>query len=176
MLNMLAFSKPRQPLLEAVNVNHVLNECIELMGPQVEDSGVALITDLGDVPPIPADPGGLHQAFLNFLTNALDAVESPSGAITVRSEFEPLTRQVIVHIIDNGVGMEPRQTEKIFDVFYTTKGHKGTGLGLAVARKVVREHNGNIAVDSAPGRGTTFTVSLPIHPGAARDSADTLTP
>ncbi len=175
-LNMLAFSKPRQPLLENVNVNHVLEECVELLSPQVEETGVALITDFGDVPPVPGDPGGLHQAFLNFLTNALDAVEGRKdrGAITVRTEFEPLTRQVVVHVIDNGVGMEPGQAERIFEVFYTTKGQKGTGLGLAVAHKVVREHNGHIAVRSSPGEGTTFSISLPVQPGARRDAGDTM--
>ena len=179
-LNMLAFSKPRTGLLEVetLNVNYVLNECVELMGPQVEESGAALITDLGDLPPMPADAGGLHQAFMNFLTNALDAVEGVDGggAITVRSEFDPLTRSVVVEFIDNGKGMSPEEVGKIFEVFFTTKGHRGTGLGLAVANKVVREHRGKIAVESSPGNGTTFTITLPIQPGDVRDSGDTFTP
>ncbi len=176
-LNMLAFSKPRPPMLETANVNQVLTECVDLMTPQAEERGAVLMIDLGDLPPMPADPGGLHQAFLNFLTNALDAVEgTEDGVITVRSEFDPLSRQVIIRVIDNGAGMEPEQVGRIFEVFYTTKGHKGTGLGLAVANKVIKEHAGRIDVQSAPGEGTTFTIILPLHPAAPRSSDDTVAP
>jgi len=176
-LNMLAFSKPRQPLLEAVNVNQVLEECVELVASQVEERGGALMTDPGDLPAVPADPGGLHQAFLNLLTNAADAVEGrDDGVITVRSEFDPLTRQVVVQVIDNGAGMDPEQADRVFEVFYTTKGHKGTGLGLAVVRKVVDEHAGRIEVTSAPGEGTMFTIRLPLQPGRRGRSDETLSP
>ncbi len=177
-LNMLAFSKPRAAMLETVNVNHTLAECVDLMTPQIEERGAAVITDLGELPPMPADPGGLHQAFLNFITNALDAVEGAEGGgvITVGSEFDPLTRNVTIRIVDNGKGMTPDQTGRVFEVFFTTKGHKGTGLGLAVASKVVREHHGRIDVESAPGEGATFTITLPTQPAAARGSGDTFAP
>jgi signal transduction histidine kinase/pSer/pThr/pTyr-binding forkhead associated (FHA) protein len=175
-LNMLAYSKPRRRVLESINVNYVLNECIELITPQADEARVALIVDLPDLPPMPADPDGLHQAFLNLLTNALDAVKPEEGAVTVTSEFDPLTRVITVHVSDNGVGIPLDEQDKIFEVFHTTKGARGTGLGLAVARKVVREHNGVIAVESAPDRGTTFTVKLPTQTGAQASSGDTQTP
>ena len=175
-LNMLAFSKPRQPLLQKVDVNQILNECVELVTPHVEEHRAAIMTDLADLPPTPADPGALHQAFLNFLTNALDALEgNDGGVITVRSEFDPLSRQIVIHVIDNGVGMGPAELSRIFEVFYTTKGHKGTGLGLAVAKKVIDEHGGSIDVQSAPGQGTTFIVALPLHPPEPASSHDTVT-
>ena len=126
---------------------------------------------------MPADAGGLHQAFLNFLTNALDALEgNQDGVITVRSEFDPLSRQLVIRVIDNGVGMGPAEAGRIFEVFYTTKGHKGTGLGLAVAKKVIDEHAGHIDVETAPGQGTTFTITLPLHPPQPASAADTDTP
>ena len=175
-LNMLAFSKPRQTILETVNVNHVLSECAELLTPQADEAGVALMADLADVPPMPADPDALNQVFLNLLANALDAVKPHEGVVTVSSEFDPLTRNVVVRVVDNGCGIPPEQIDEIFEVFHTTKASKGTGLGLAVARKVVREHHGSIAVESAPGRGTTFTVTLPILPARPRSSDDTITP
>jgi len=175
-LNMLAFSKPRQVMLENVNINHVLNECVELVAAQADEAGVALMTDFSDLPPVPADPAALHQAFLNLLSNALDAVRPHEGIITVGSQFDPLTRTVKVRVSDNGAGIAPEELDRIFDVFHTTKGPKGTGLGLAVVKKVVREHQGRVDVESQPGEGTTFTITLPIQPGSAVSSGDTLAP
>jgi len=175
-LNMLAYSKPRRQMLETINVNVVLEDCVELATPLADEAGIALITDLGDLPPAPADPDGLHQAFLNLLTNALDAVRPEDGAVTVASEFDPLTRVITVRVSDNGMGIPPEEVDKIFEIFHTTKGARGTGLGLAVARKVVREHNGLISVQSAPDRGTTFIVKLPTQTGGHVSSGDTHTP
>jgi len=175
-LNMLAYSKPRRQMLETINVNVVIEDCVELATPLADEAGIALITDLGDLPPAPADPDGLHQAFLNLLTNALDAVRPEDGAVTVASEFDPLTRVITVRVSDNGMGIPPEEVDKIFEIFHTTKGARGTGLGLAVARKVVREHNGLISVQSAPDRGTTFIVKLPTQTGGHVSSGDTHTP
>ena len=173
-LNMLAFSKPRQPLLETINVNHIVQECMDLIGPQADERGVAIINDLGDLPPIPADAAGLNQAVMNLLANAIDAVKDKTGAITVSTEFDPLLRNVILKVVDNGIGIEPDQLPHIFEPFHSSKGQKGTGLGLAVTKKVVEEHGGRIAVQSSPNAGTTFTVTLAMHPGALRSSAETL--
>jgi two-component system, NtrC family, sensor kinase len=172
-LNMLAFSKAREPVMENLNINHVLNECLDLIGPQADERTVAIITDLGDLPPIPADASGLHQAFLNLLNNALDAVADNTGVITVTSSFDTMNRQVIVTVADNGVGIAPDQIGQIFDAFHSTKGHKGTGLGLAVTKKAVEEHGGRITVASKAGSGTTFTVRLSSLPGGIPSSNDT---
>ena len=160
-LNMLAFSKGRQPLLERVEVNSVLQECLELLTPQADERRVMLINDLDEMPAIPADSAGLHQAFMNLLTNALDAVVDKSGAVTVSSQYDSMNRRVIVKIADNGSGISPQQIEHIWTPFWSSKGQKGTGLGLAVARKVFVEHQGKIDVTSSVGGGTTFTVTLP---------------
>ncbi len=173
MLNMLAFTKPRRPMLENLNVNHVIQECVDLVMSQADELGVALMTDLADLPPIPADAGGLHQLVLNLLTNALDAVRPQEGVITVSSEFDTLNRQVVIRVADNGMGIAPDQIDKIFEVFHTTKGQKGTGLGLAVAKKVVDEHGGRIEVQSTPGKGTTFTVRLSALAGGIPSPGDT---
>ncbi len=175
-LNMLAFSRPKQPLRESVDINHLINECIDLLTPRADEQGVAMITDLNDLPEIPADSAGLHQAILNLLANALDAVSNNTGVITVSGEFDSMNRQVIIHIADNGVGIEPDQIDRIFDVFHSTKGQKGTGLGLTVVKKIIDEHGGKIRVDSTPGEGATFTVTLSTQPDTPLSPDDTHTP
>jgi signal transduction histidine kinase len=170
-LNMLAFSKSREPLLETLNINHVLEDCLELVAAGADGRGVAVITDLDDQPPIPADAVGLHQAFMNLLNNALDAVPDQTGVVTVTSTYDSMNRQVVVSVADNGMGIDPGSLDKIFNAFYSTKGQKGTGLGLAVAQKVVKEHSGKISVQSAPREGTKFTIFLPSL--AAKGSSDT---
>jgi signal transduction histidine kinase len=170
-LNMLMFSKPRQPLLEHININHVLTECVELVTPRADEKGVALLADLEDLPPIPADTSGLHQAFLNLLTNAVDAVSEQTGVITVRSCYQEKPKSVMVSVMDNGGGIPPDKLDQIFTPFFSAKGQQGTGLGLAVAQKVVKEHQGRIEVASKVGEGTTFTVILPaIHVGKSEDT------
>jgi signal transduction histidine kinase len=171
-LNMLALSKGRQPLLENTSVNRVLEECVQLAGPQADAKGAALLSDLEEMPPIPADTEGLHQAFLNLIQNALDAVPDKTGVVTVASEYDHLRRDVIVRVSDNGPGIPGDKLDRIFTPFYSAKGQKGTGLGLTVARKIVQEHQGTLEVASKSGEGTTFTVRLPAIPrGSSGDTA-----
>ncbi len=172
-LNMLAFSKSREPLLENININHVLAECVELTISRADQRGVVLMTDLDDLPAIEADPAGLHQAFLNLLTNALDAVSDLTGVITIRSRYDSTARAVIVSVIDNGTGIPEDQLSNIFMPFWSSKGQKGTGLGLAVAEKVIKEHHGQMEVTSKVGEGTTFTVILPA--ASMGDAGETVT-
>ena len=160
-LNMLAFSKTRVPHWENLNISHVLKEVLDLTRPRADERKVALLSDLDDIPPIPADADGLNQAFLNLVQNALDAVEDDTGAVTVTCRFDAERQQVVVEVIDNGSGIEPDLLDDIFTPFYSAKGQKGTGLGLAVARKMVLEHHGTIEVASEPDEGATFTVKLP---------------
>jgi signal transduction histidine kinase/pSer/pThr/pTyr-binding forkhead associated (FHA) protein len=170
-LNMLAFSKARQPLRENINVNTLLTDCVELLAPRADERSVALMSDLDDVPAVPGDASGLHQALVNLLTNALDAVKDGSGVITVSSEYDSMAREVAIRVTDNGSGIAPEQMGRIFTPFYSSKGQKGTGLGLAVAQKVIREHNGRIEVQSKVGEGTTFTVRLSTQ--SVADSGET---
>ena len=173
-LNMLAFSKDREPLLENVNVNHVLGECMDLIAHQADERAVAVMSDLDDLPPIPADSAGLHQAFLNLLNNAVDAVEVGSGVVTVASKYDSMHRNVIVRVMDNGSGIPDDRIDRIFTPFYSGKGHGGTGLGLAVAKKVIEEHHGTIEVASKVSEGTTFTITLPALPPADVEDDDSM--
>ena len=163
-LNMLAFSKSREPLLKDVKVNQIVAEAVELHHGVAEERGVALLSDLEDLPPIAVDPDGLGQAVHNLISNALDAVKDATGAITVRTRHDPKANQVLISVIDNGSGIPAKRMEQIFNPFYSAKGHRGTGLGLAVAKKVVGEHGGQIKVSSKVKQGTTFTIALPARP------------
>ncbi|MFP4106857.1 MAG: ATP-binding protein [Phycisphaerae bacterium] len=163
-LNMLAFSKDRQPLLENVNVNSVIEDCLELEQSRADEKGVALLSDLDDLPAIPLDASGLQQALLNLITNAVDAVEKKTGAVTVSSSYDSMNRNVIVKVSDNGSGIPEDKLDSIFTPFFSSKGQKGTGLGLAVAQKVIKEHHGSLDVESTVDEGTTFTMKLPSMP------------
>lgn len=175
-LNMLTFSKDREPLLEPTNINRVLRECIDLEMPRADERKIALLADLDDIPPVPADVRGLQQAFMNLITNAVDAVADETGVVTVASTFDSQKSAVIVRVIDNGRGIEKDKLPGIFTLFYSSKGHRGTGLGLAVARKIVTEHQGTIEVESAAGEGTTFTVTISAMARYGGDSGDTAMP
>jgi signal transduction histidine kinase len=130
------------------------------MTPPADQRGVAILADLGDMPAIAADADGLHQAVLNLLSNALDAVPDQTGAVTIGSSYNGMDRTVQISIVDNGPGIGYDVQKRIFEPFFSTKGQKGTGLGLAVTRKIVLEHGGDITVKSTPGHGATFTITL----------------
>jgi photoactive yellow protein len=111
-----------------------------------------------DLPPVRANPGALREVFVNLLRNGVDAIEG-EGRIVVRTRARG--KHNIVEVSDTGQGMSPEVQEKLFRPFFTTKGERGTGLGLATCYATVRRHGGEIEVKSAPGHGTTFVVSLP---------------
>ena len=167
-MNMLAFSKQRQPEIELENLVFQLEEVMALVSAQYETKKVALISDFAsDMPPVPIDGGAIHQAVLNLLSNALDAVEPETGIVTLRCEIDEAADRVVISVADNGAGISPKTRQRLFEPFHSTKGLKGTGLGLVVTKKVVDEHGGTIRVDSSRDQGTTFTISLPLQLGSA---------
>lgn len=160
-MNMLAYSKERQPEFEMVNIAQVLDEVVQLQQKQFDMKKVALLVDVSpDLPPMPLDAAGIQQAVLNLLNNALDAVEPESGAVSLHCEFDPQRQIVSIGVTDNGRGMDRKMLAQLFEPFHSTKGLKGTGLGLVVTKKIVEEHGGRIDVDSTPGQGSTFTIEL----------------
>ncbi len=160
-MNMLAYSKQRKPEFQMVSLPALCREAAELIQPQCDRRNVALITELDDdMPPIPADPSGLHQALMNLLNNAIDVVEPDSGAITLRAEYDAIGNEAVIVISDNGPGIDPEILPQIYQPFYSTKGQRGTGLGLPVTKKIIDEHGGKIDVKSNAAEGTTFTIAL----------------
>ncbi len=173
-MNLLAYSRPRTPKLEMVNPRKIINECLELIAPMANEKGVMAIADVDpDLPAIPIDPDGLHQVLMNLLTNALDAVEQRQGLIRVACRYEPEERITVIEVIDNGPGIAPSILPHLFEIFHSTKGNRGTGLGLAVARKIVEEHEGSISADSNDGEGTVFRVRLPTQHVNLADASHT---
>ena len=123
--------------------------------------GVKLTLDLGPLPPVDCYPARINQVFMNLLSNAIDATPE-GGTVTVRTRAEGT--KVRVEVIDTGTGIPDAVREKIFDPFFTTKPvGQGTGLGLSISYGIVHDHGGTIEVTSEVGRGTTFTVVLPLR-------------
>ncbi len=161
-MNMLAYSKQRKPELEVSNLNTVIEEAVDLVQKQYDRKEIALLTDLdAGLPPLSIDSAGIHQAVLNLLNNALDACETEKGAVTVRSQYVENPELARVTITDNGTGISAETRKVLFEPFHSTKGLRGTGLGLVVTKKIIDEHEGSIRIQSKPGRGTTFTIDLP---------------
>ena len=173
-MNLLAYSRPREPKLENVNPKKLIDECLELVAATAANKGAMAIADVDrDVPPVPMDPDGIHQVLMNLLSNALDAVEPQKGVIRITCSFDDATSELFIEVVDNGQGIPPSMMKHMFELFHSTKGNRGTGLGLAVARKIVEEHEGTISVKSKVGEGTTFVVRLPVFAHTTTDPSQT---
>src|SRR5213079_2271218 len=157
-MNLLQYSKSREPKLEPMNPRVLIDDCVELIATAANEKGVMVVADVDPHhPAIPMDPDGMHQVLMNLLSNALDAVEPGQGLIRVVCRYEDEHQTSVIEVIDNGAGIPPTMAGHLFELFHSTKGNRGTGLGLAVARKIVEEHEGSISVQSSPTEGTVFT-------------------
>jgi signal transduction histidine kinase/pSer/pThr/pTyr-binding forkhead associated (FHA) protein len=163
-MDMLTFSKERQPVLRTADLNQTVGDVCELLSARAAELNVALKwTPAPALPPMNFDAELIHRAVLNIVTNALDAVEGrEGGAVQVATGFAPETGMVGVVVADNGPGISPELLPQLFNIFESTKGARGTGIGLAVSQKIVREHGGDILVDSRPGEGARFTLEWPM--------------
>ncbi len=172
-MDMLSFSKEREPVLELSDLNETVGDVVELMQPRAAEMGVQLewTPDAG-LPRVKIDPEGIHRAVLNIVTNAIDASEDAAEArVRVTTCWDADRAVAQVRVSDNGVGIDPEDVGEIFQIFASTKGSRGTGLGLPVSQKIIREHGGSINVESQPGQGATFILELPMNrPGDPRSS------
>jgi len=176
-LNMLAFSKVREPNLTPTQLNYLVTDTIEMLASQADEKHVALISDLDHLlPSIAIDPNGIQQALLNLVLNALDAVDPDRGIITIKTAYDTDSQKVVLSVSDNGDGIEASQISGIFRAFTSSKGQGGTGLGLAVVKKVAQEHGGKCTVTSTLGQGTTFTITLSTAIKSGFDKEDTTGP
>ena len=164
-MDMLTFGKERQPKLEPGDINALATEVHELLQARAEEIDVELRISLdNDVPTAMFDHEGIHRAALNTVINALDAVEQQDGAIVeIRTGASDDNSEVWIEVADNGPGIPDDQRDAIFNLFESTKGGRGTGIGLAVCQKVIREHGGEILVESQPNHGCRFRLLWPSH-------------
>jgi two-component system NtrC family sensor kinase len=174
-MDMLSFSKERQPDLVPADLGAVVSDIVETVQQRATEQGTRIDwTPPERLPPLVFDPEGMSRAILNVVTNALDAVEQRDGGlVTIRVACDRAAGTVAVSVADNGPGMPPETLADIFTIFVSTKGARGTGLGLTVSRKILREHGGDIRATSVPGAGSTFVLEFPICPPGAAPSGMT---
>jgi signal transduction histidine kinase len=166
-LNLKNFSRLDRSKLQHFNLNEGIESTLVIARNMVKHK--TLHRQLRDIPLVECSPSQINQVFLNLVTNAAQATDDSTGEITIATGMAA-NGQVRVDISDNGHGIPESILAKIFDPFFTTKEvGQGTGLGLSIAYKIVQEHGGRIDVTSKVGKGTTFTVFLPVkanHPQA----------
>jgi two-component system NtrC family sensor kinase len=162
-MDMLTFSKERQPVMKVASLNQTVGEVCELMQARAADCRVRLEVRLKeDLPTATFDPEGIHRAVLNVVTNAIDAVEGIEGGhVIVETGHDASPDVIFVAVTDNGPGIPEDQLARIFNIFESTKGARGTGLGLAVSQKILREHGGDVIVETKPGFGCRFVLDWP---------------
>ena len=157
----LRFTRVKDLMLRPYALSKVLEELLDFFEPTARAGNVRVNVYLpADLPPVHLDPDLFKQALLNLLLNALQAIPN-GGEITLLAREE--AHWLVMQIIDTGTGIPPEVLENMFKPFYSTKSG-GSGLGLPTARKVLEAHGGSLEADSAPGKGTRFTLKLPMRP------------
>ena len=164
-MDMLTFSKEREPDLSEANINQVVGDVAELMQSRADELNVELHwLPMPEMPDSVFDSEAIHRAVLNVLTNALDAASESehTGRVEVRTGLNKARDSVRIRITDNGPGIAPDKLDQLFSPFVSTKKGKGTGLGLPVSQKILKEHDGRILVESKPDKGARFILELPL--------------
>lgn len=158
---LLEFSRDKEPAKTLSNLNDIILKALNILENEFRLQHVRIEKQLsGSLPDIFLDANQMQQVFINLIINALEAIQT-EGVITIQSRLDPEAKTEIVIITDSGCGIPADQINKAFEPFFSTK-PKGTGLGLAVSYGIVRNHQGNITVSSQVGRGTRFTIQIPI--------------
>ncbi|MBW1888842.1 MAG: response regulator [Deltaproteobacteria bacterium] len=168
-LDLLNYTMEREPDYQLCDPNVPVREVFDLMLPRVSEYGINLEMKLeGGLAQVWFDSEGIHRSLLNLVTNAIDActdIEYSGGSdrVIIQS-FKPEGWTVAYMVEDNGCGMDEETRAKIFKSFFSTKGTRGTGLGLMITKKIIDEHRGEITLESERGKGTKFVIKLPERP------------
>lgn len=154
------YAKPPRQERRPVVLNQVVQEVLHLAGRELGKRYIEVIQELDpDLPPVYASPGQMGEVLLNLVLNAQDAMPE-GGKLYIRTRAQG--GWVHLEVADTGSGIPPEVLEHIFEPFFTTKGERGTGLGLAICESIIRDHGGEIRVESRSGQGSTFSVILPV--------------
>jgi len=163
--DLLEFSRENEPEKTSANINQIINKTLSMLENEFRLRHINVDKDLsGNIPDVLVDVNQMHQVFVNLLLNAAEASQD-NGVINIRSRMVPAFGRISVEIADNGCGIAPEHLTKVFEPFFTTKS-KGTGLGMAVTYRIIRNHQGEIQVSSQPGEGTRFTIEIPLPKSA----------
>ena len=163
-MDMLSFSKEREPDPVPSDLVSLVDDILETVQQRIDEGGVAVRWKKpADLPRLCFDPEAMSRAVLNVVSNALDAVEGRDAPrVDITAECDTAADRVRITVADNGAGIDAATLADIFTLFVSTKGAKGTGLGLTVSRKILREHGGDITAGSTLGRGSTFVLEFPL--------------
>jgi two-component system sensor histidine kinase HydH len=160
-LDMLRYSSDSEPEFQSCDFNGLVSSTVEALRARAEEQGKKIEVICGEGPEtVWCDGERIYDVVLNLVLNAVEAVAADSGVVKVAVEYDGDGEQVLLRVSDNGPGIE--DVESIFEPFHTAKAKVGIGLGLAITKKIVAQHNGQIHVQSQPSEGATFTVRLPV--------------
>ena len=165
-MDLLSYSKEREPEYEICRPNEIAKEVCDLLQDKAIRNKVEIITKFDDaIGEVSMDPNTIHESLLNLMSNAVDAClfdenMAKTWQVALKSTKEE-NNIIKFEVSDNGAGMDKEVLKQLFTSFFSTKGHRGTGLGLMVTRKLIKEHGGTIEVNSQLGKGTVFTIRLP---------------
>jgi PAS domain S-box-containing protein len=170
--DLLKFARNVETRKGVLQVNDALREVVAVVDHQFKLDNVTIETKLdASMPSLYADGEKLKQVFMNLLMNARQAMEG-QGLIRISTDHDPVRNQISVTVEDTGSGIHPKIMKKIFDPFFTTKPTgEGTGLGLSVSYGIVKDHHGEIDVQSTPGKGSRFTITFPVVPAEQEETS-----
>lgn len=173
-LDMLTISKDRKPERRAVDLREIVQDTVDLCQLRTQGTQVQLQWDRpNEFPMLMLDSEAIHRAIVNLVSNAIDAcAEKSEGKVTL--SLRRNAEGAVVDVTDNGVGIPEHELHRIFSLFESSKGNRGTGLGLPVSLKIAREHGGNITVASQVGVGTTFSLELPWRSNSTPHESQTI--
>jgi len=150
--------RPSKPQLQPENVNTIVEEAVRFFAPEIQDRDIVVEQELrSDLPLLRIDRDQMKQAFYNVIKNSLEAMKR-GGILRIRTDRDDT--HVLVRFVDTGSGMSAGNLSRVFEPYFTTK-PSGTGLGLLIVRRIVREHGGELSIESSEGKGLTLTIRLP---------------
>ena len=159
--NLLDFSRQKKQELQDIQIGDLVQRSLGLVANQLKISKVKHQVTIADqLPPVSVDPPQIQQVLVNLFINAMQAMEG-GGELFIEASYDPEPDMVVLTVRDTGTGIKKEILPNIFDPFFTTKSTKGTGLGLSVSYGIIRQHHGEISVESEEGQGTTFIIKIP---------------
>ena len=159
--NLRLFSRLDEAEVKRVDLHEGIESTVRLLSGYYKSGGISLVRDYGEIPQVNCYAAQLNQVWMNLFVNAAQAIGAGKGEVEIKTRCKG--RTVTVSVSDTGAGIAPEHLGRVFDPFFTTKPvGEGTGLGLSISHGVIKRHGGKIDVESAPGEGTTFTISLPL--------------